>query len=111
MSTNALLVDAITALNGTTVSLHDVAISNTAPTTNQILTATSSTNAEWQTGISALRTTTTAVDVSNSNPPLTGQFLIANSTTSASWIDIGGSTKEPVRVATTTAGTLVSDYI
>lgn len=107
---NNLLVDTITPLNSTTISIHDVAISGIAPTTDQILTATSPTTAEWQSGIGALATTTNAVDISGSAPPASGQIFITNSPTSAVWQTKTTFAKAPVRASTTTNGTLASDF-
>lgn len=68
----------------------------TAPTTGQVLTATSGTAATWQTlgggAADSLSTTGTAVAISAAAPPSTGQALIATSATAATWQVIGTST-------------------
>lgn len=58
----------------------------TAPTTGQVLIATSSTAATWQTNTAAaLATTGASVVVNTAIPPVSGQVLTALSATSANW--------------------------
>ena len=110
MSNNTLLVDEITPLSGSTVGLNGVDISGTAPVVDQILTATSGTAANWQTGASALKTSGAPVVVSGASPPSTGNVLITTSPTTAVWQTVSGEIKDAVRVATVESGTLASDF-
>jgi hypothetical protein len=58
----------------------------TAPTAGQVLTATSSTAADWETPSAAsLKTTTSPVVVSGATAPTAGQVLTATSSTTAIW--------------------------
>jgi len=106
MSTNTLLVDEITPLTGSTVGLNGVDISGTAPVLDQVLTATSASAANWQTGTAALN----SVNVSLASPPSTGNILYTTSSSTAIWKPVVSDIKTSVRVATTSAGTLASDF-
>ena len=76
--------------NGLKSATTTVAVSAaTAPTTGQVLTATSSTAAAWQTASSGpatgLLSATTTVAVSAATAPTSGQVLMATSGVAASW--------------------------
>jgi hypothetical protein len=68
----------------------------TAPTTGQILKATSATTATWQTVSGSgpatdLQTATTVVSISTAAAPTAGQVLKATSSTAATWQTVSGS--------------------
>ncbi len=109
MSNVEAFTDGIEPFNGTTVTLYNTAISGTAPTVDQILTATSGTDGNWQTGAGALKTSGAPVIV-NGSSATTGQALQASSATVASWVDFSVNNKSSVRVATTENGILASDF-
>lgn len=99
--------------SNTTVSLYSTAIpSSSTPTANDVLKATSGTTAEWLSGANALKTTGADVDVGSSSAPTTGQILLSTGATTAVWSNPTSNPepKSPVRVATTTNGTLASDF-
>jgi len=109
MSNVEAFTDGIEPFNGSTVALYNTDISGTAPSVDQILTAESGTSAVWQTGVNALKTSGAPVIIGNTNV-YTNQALKASSPTVASFVDFSTDVKESVRVATTTAGTLASDF-
>jgi hypothetical protein len=88
--------------------------SATAPTSGQVLTATSGVAATWQTpatpnpisdSTNALESATTTVDVSSSAAPTNGQVLVASGPTAASWQTIANAI---VTTGTYTAQTSIS---
>ena len=109
MSNVEAFTDGIEPFNGTTVALYNTAISGTAPSTDDILTADSATAGSWQTGAGALKTSGAPVVVSGSSAA-SGQALQASSATVASWVDFSVNNKTSVRAATTEAGTLASSF-
>ena len=113
MSTTTDFIDTINPATGATFSINGVSFSNVAPSTNQLLTATSPTAANWQTAVSALKTTTTPVNVSASaQPGGAGETLVATSSTTATWQTVSFDTfvVASVRASTVQNGTLASDF-
>jgi len=106
MSNNVFRIDTISPLTGSTVGINGVNITGTSPATNQLLTTSSSTSADWQTGVSSLRSASNTINVSNSNPPSVNDIFITSNTTSAFWQSISSQLKTPVRTATTQNETL-----
>lgn len=113
MSTVELFTDILkpTGTN-TNLSLYSVVIPSTSvPTVNNILKATSATNAQWLSGANALKTAGADVDVSASSAPTSGQVLLTTTSTTAVWSTVANDEpKNPVRVTTTTSGILASDF-
>lgn len=111
--TDTNFVDTINPATVASFSINGITLSNVAPTTNQIVQATSPTASNWQTGVVSLKTTSAPVNVSASAPPSgAGETLIATSATTATWQaePIDTFTVATVRVATIANGTLASDF-
>ncbi len=108
--TDTTFADEIQPASGATFNFNGITISNVDPTTDQILTATSGTAAEWQTGVSALKTTGAPVVVSGASPPGVGDIFFASSATVGEWGAFSEDNLTRVRVATTEAGTLASNF-
>ena len=110
MSSDTTFADEIQPASGATFDFNGITISNVAPVADQILTATSGTAAEWQTGVSALQTSGAPVVVNGSSPPVTGDIFFASSATVGEWGAFAADNLSRVRVATTEAGTLSSEF-
>ena len=84
-STNNIMAKSLKSATTTTIDVSAA----TAPSTGQILTATSSNTANWQTlsstTCSGLSSATTIVNINASAAPSSGQVLTATNSTSASW--------------------------
>lgn len=109
MSNVEIFTDGLLPSSGTTVSLYNTAISGDVPIVNQVLTATNSTSGEWQTGVSALKTSGVPVVV-NGSEAVSNQVLQASSPTVASWKYFSTLSKSSVRTASIEAGVLASDF-
>jgi len=108
--TDTTFADQIQPASGATFDVNGITFSNVAPTANQVFTATSASAAEWQTGVSALKTTGAPVVVTSTSPPSVADIFFASSATTGEWGSFSESNLNRVRVATTTAGTLASDF-
>jgi len=113
-SINNTPIGATTASTGrfTTVDASGV-ITSTVTTGTAPLTVASTTRVAnlYATTTKELGTTGASVDVASSAPPTTGQILTATSATTAEWQTPSSSAfKTPVRAATTTNGTLATDF-
>jgi len=91
----AAMADAASGLKSATTT---VAVSSaTAPSSGQVLTATSGTAATWQapggaSSADAINSATTAVNTSSATAPSANQVLTATSSTAATWQAIGTAT-------------------
>jgi len=101
--------DNFESYNGSSVSLYNVAIDNTAPNTDELLTATSTNSAEWIEGITDIKLNSGSISVNNNTPNEDVQnVLTASSSTTANWKAFSNNLKNAVVAATTEAITIAS---